>query len=66
MSVSSNILNENSRDLLRQEELCDDEIQSPLDEEFPATSIRVLLVDSDLKSLRLMKSIMTKFSYQGI
>ncbi|CAA7030509.1 unnamed protein product [Microthlaspi erraticum] len=64
MSLSSNVLDESSRDLLRQEEPFDDEIQSPVDQEFPSTSIRVLLVDSDLKSLRLMTSIMTKFSYQ--
>lgn len=69
MSVSSNILKENSRDLLREEEPGDDEFEFPIndeDEELPTTSIRIVLVDSDPKSLCLMKNLMTQFSYQGI
>ncbi|KAG2258949.1 hypothetical protein Bca4012_022017 [Brassica carinata] len=67
MSVSSNLLKENSRDLLREEELGDDEVEFPIndeDEEFSITSIRIVLVDSDPKSLCLMKNLMTQFSYQ--
>ncbi|KAF8074448.1 hypothetical protein N665_1101s0010 [Sinapis alba] len=67
MSVSSNILKENSRDLLREEEPGDDEVKFPKnneDEEFSITSIRIVLVDSDPKSLCLMKNLMTQFSYQ--
>lgn len=70
MSVSSNLLKENSRDLLREEEAAgDDEVEFPIndkDEEFSITSIRIVLVDSDPKSLCLMKNLMTQFSYQGI
>ena len=69
MSVSSNILKENSRDLLREEEPGDDEVEFPIndeDEDFSITSIRIVLVDSDPESLCLMKNLMTQYSYQGI
>ncbi|CAF2049197.1 BnaA09g40030D [Brassica napus] len=67
MSVSSNILKENSRDLLREEEPGDDEVEFPIndeDEDFSITSIRIVLVDSDPESLCLMKNLMTQYSYQ--
>ncbi|KAF3573339.1 hypothetical protein F2Q69_00062489 [Brassica cretica] len=67
MSVSSNILKENSRDLLREEEPGDAEVEFPIDDEdedFSITSIRIVLVDSDPESLCLMKNLMTQFSYQ--
>ncbi|KAJ0246411.1 putative two-component response regulator ARR20 [Hirschfeldia incana] len=65
MSASSNILKESSRNLLREEEPGDDEVEFPnKDEKFSITSIRIVLVDSDLKSLCLMKNLMTQFSYQ--
>lgn len=68
MSVSANLLDENYRNL-RKEVPCDDGIGSPInddDEEFPTTSIRVLLVDADSNSLLLIKNLMTQYSYQGI
>ncbi|CAL9245366.1 unnamed protein product [Arabidopsis halleri] len=66
MSVSANLLDENYRNL-RKEVPCDDEIGSPInddDEEFPTTSVRVLLVDADSNSLLLIKNLMTQYSYQ--
>ncbi|XP_010473766.2 PREDICTED: putative two-component response regulator ARR20 [Camelina sativa] len=67
MSVSANILDENSRNLRKEVLACDDEIESPInddDEEFPTTSIRVLLVDADSNSLLLMTNLMAQYSYQ--
>lgn len=68
MSVSSNKFDESFRKLLQEEVAYDDEIESPIDDddEFPTTSIRVLLVDADSNSLLFMKNLMTEFSYQGI
>lgn len=69
MSVSSDILDDNSRNLRKVVLPCDDDLESPInedDEEFPTTSIRVLLVDADSNSLLLMKNLMAQYSYQGI
>jgi len=66
MSVFSNILDENSRNL-RNEIPCDDGIASPInddDEEFLTKSNRVLLVGADSNSS--LKNLMTQYSYQGI
>ncbi|AEE80378.2 putative protein [Arabidopsis thaliana] len=64
MSVFSNILDENSRNL-RNEIPCDDGIASPInddDEEFLTKSNRVLLVGADSNSS--LKNLMTQYSYQ--
>ncbi|XP_023638977.1 putative two-component response regulator ARR20 [Capsella rubella] len=68
MSVPSNILDEISGNLRKDVLVCDDEIESPIedddDEEFPTTTIRVLLVDADSNSSLLMKNLMEQYSYQ--
>ncbi|XP_010513794.2 PREDICTED: putative two-component response regulator ARR20 [Camelina sativa] len=67
MSVSANIVDENSRNLPKEVLACDDEIEFPInddDEEFPTTSIRVLLVDADSNSLLPMTNLMAQYSYQ--
>ncbi|CAN8280320.1 unnamed protein product [Cochlearia groenlandica] len=66
MSVSSNIVKDNSRELLSEEEYFDDEIKSSIerDNEFSFTSIRILMVDKDTNSLCLLKNIMAQFAYQ--